>query len=139
MTAARVLTKYRQALRSDLTIVKTSNDGVDATVFSELHEISGIKRQFLAESIFDVSLKTMMRYEKENKKLNPKHSEIALKLMSLFRKGIEIFGSLTSFVSWLDKPALGLGDQVPMLMLNTITGMDLVEEELLRIEHGALA
>lgn len=139
MTAARVLNKYRHALRSDLTIVKTSNDGVESSVFSEIHEISGIKRQFLAESIFDVSLKTMMRYEKDNKKLNPKHSEIALKLMGLFKKGRDIFGSLTAFVSWLDKPAYGLGDQVPMLLLNTITGMDLVEEELIRIEYGALA
>ncbi len=139
MTAARVLNKYRHALRSDLTIVKTSNDGVESSVFSEIHEISGIKRQFLAESIFDVSLKTMMRYEKDNKKLNPKHSEIALKLMGLFKKGRDIFSSLTAFVSWLDKPAYGLGDQVPMLLLNTITGMDLVEEELIRIEYGALA
>jgi len=139
MTAAKVISKYKSAINSDLSIVKSSNAGVSSKIFSELVEISGISKRFLAEEVFDISLKTMMRYQKDNKKLNPRNSEIALKLMNLFRKGIEIFGTMISFMSWLNKEAYGLGDKLPINLMNTNTGIDLIEEELIRIEFGALA
>ena len=139
MIAAEVLTKYRSAISSDLSIVKNANAGISSTIFSELIEISGINKNFLAEEVFDVSLKTMLRYQKEGKKLTPRNSEIALKLLNLFDKGIEIFGSMDSFMVWLNKKAYGLGNEVPLTLMNTNTGIDLIEEELIRIEFGALA
>ena len=139
MTAAKVISKYKSAINNDLSIVKSSNAGVSSKIFSELVEMSGISKRFLAEEVFDISLKTMMRYQKDNKKLNPRNSEIALKLMNLFRKGIEIFGTMISFMSWLNKEAYGLGDKLPINLMNTNTGIDLIEEELIRIEFGALA
>ena len=139
MIAAEVLTKYKSAISSDLSIVKNANAGISSTIFSELIEISGINKNFLAEEVFDVSLKTMLRYQKEGKKLTPRNSEIALKLINLFDKGIEIFGSMDSFMVWLNKKACGLGNEVPLTLMNTNTGIDLIEEELIRIEFGALA
>jgi len=139
MTAAKVISKYKTAIKSDLSIIKSSNEGVNSNIFTELVEISGISRNFLAEEVFDISLKTMLRYQKDKKKLNPRNSEIALKLLSLFKKGIQIFGSMNSFMSWLNKPAYGLGDKIPLSLLNTNTGIDLIEEELTRIEFGSLA
>ena len=139
MIAAEVLTKYKSAISSDLSIVKNANAGISSTIFSELIEISGINKNFLAEEVFDVSLKTMLRYQKEGKKLTPRNSEIALKLLNLFDKGIEIFGSMDSFMVWLNKKAYGLGNEVPLTLMNTNTGIDLIEEELIRIEFGALA
>ena len=139
MIAAEVLTKYKSAISSDLSIVKNANAGISSTIFSELIEISGINKNFLAEEVFDVSLKTMLRYQKEGKKLTPRNSEIALKLINLFDKGIEIFGSMSSFMTWLNKKAYGLGNEVPLTLMNTNTGIDLIEEELIRIEFGALA
>ncbi len=139
MTAARVLSKYKSAIQSDLSIVQNSNDGMDASIFFELVEISGINRNVLAEEIFDVSVKTMLRYKKEKKKLSPRNSEIALKILNLFERGIQIFSSVESFNAWLNKAAYGLGGKIPISLMNTITGIDLIEEELIRIEFGALA
>jgi len=139
MTAAKVLSKYKSAIKTDFSIVKSANLGVDSVIFSELVEISGINRNFLAEEVFDISLKTMLRYQKEKKKLNPRNSEIALKLLNLFNKGIEIFGTMNSFMTWLNRSAYGLGEQIPVKLMNTNTGIDLIEEELIRIEYGALA
>ena len=138
MIAAEVLTKYKSAISSDLSIVKNANAGISSTIFSELIEISGINKNYLAEEVFDVSLKTMLRYQKEGKKLTPRNSEIALKLLNLFDKGIEIFGSMDSFMVWLNKKAYGLGNEVPLTLMNTNTGIDLIEGELIRIEFGAL-
>ena len=139
LSAAEIITKYRKSIKDDYSIVKKSNAGVDAGIFFELVDISGINRNILAEDIFDVSVKTMLRYQKEGKKLNPRHSEIALKVLGLFEKGIEVFGTMKAFTSWLDRPAYGLGRQRPIALMNTNTGIDLVEEELMRIEFGALA
>ncbi len=139
MTSARILKKYQKAIKSDLEIVHNARKGVKAQVFFDLIELSGFSKAFLAESIFDISFKTVQRYKAEKKSLNPRDSEIALKILQLFSKGIEIFGSSKSFVNWLEKPSIGLGNINPISFLNTNTGIDLIEEELLRIEFGALA
>ena len=139
MTSASILKKYHKAIKSDLQIIYSSKKGVKADIFFDIVELSGFSNVFLAENVFDISFKTVQRYKKEKKALNPRDSEIALKLMQLFARGIEIFGSTSSFVNWLEKPSIGLADSIPLSFLNTNTGINLIEEELIRIEYGALA
>jgi putative toxin-antitoxin system antitoxin component (TIGR02293 family) len=138
-SATEIITKYRKSIKDDYSIVEKSHAGVDAGIFFELVDISGINRNILAEDIFDVSVKTLLRYQKERKKLNPRHSEITLKVLGLFEEGITVFGTKKAFTSWLDRPANGLDGQTPITLMNANTGIDLVEEELMRIEFGALA
>lgn len=138
-TATKILNQYQKAIANDYSLMVNANKGLSAQVFLDIVNISGFEKKFLAEMIFNMSVKTMVRYQKDNKKLNPRTSEIALKFINLIKKGEEIFGSITSFNSWLNKPAFGLGNALPISLLNTHTGMDLIEEELLRIEYGALA
>jgi len=133
------LGKYHKAIRDDYAIMENSNKGISASVFDDILDISGIGKNYLAQSIFDMSVKTMFRYQKENKTLNARLSEIALKFIHLLNKGLEVFGEINAFRNWLNKPAFGLGNKLPIELLNTNTGMDLIEEELLRIEFGALA
>lgn len=140
MTAfSSILSKYSTEIKSDHSIEKHANKGVSATAFFDLLEVTGLDKNLLAEDVFNLSFKTISRYKKENKKLNPRDSETVLKLVQLFKKGEEIFGSFITFRSWLRKPAHGLGKRQPVRMLTTNTGIDLIYEELLRIEFGALA
>lgn len=137
--STRIAKKYRRAIKDDHAILKNANKGIQPDLFFELAELLQVNKNVLAEHVFDVSLKTLQRYAKHDKPLNPRQSEIALKLLSLFNKGVEIFGEGTAFMAWMYKPAFGLGDQIPFEIINTNTGMDLVEEELFRIEYGVLA
>jgi putative toxin-antitoxin system antitoxin component (TIGR02293 family) len=89
--------------------------------------------------LLHVSLKTFQRYRKDNKRLNPAISEHLLKLLALFQQGNEVFGSIDSFNRWLKKPAFGLGNQIPLELLETSGGIDLVMDQLLRIAYGDLA
>jgi len=50
-----------------------------------------------------------------------------------------LFGSAEAFHDWLHVSAYGLGNQVPVEMMDTITGIGLIEEELIRIAYGDLA
>lgn len=112
--------------------------GVPATQFFAVADLTGYKREQLA-NIFDTSLKTFQRYEREQKKLNPQDSEKVLKIMALFQAGESVFGTADSFRRWMDKPAYGLGNQIPFDLLHTSGGIDLVLDEVIRIEYGDLA
>ncbi|GAB3755350.1 type II RES/Xre toxin-antitoxin system antitoxin [Spirosoma pomorum] len=119
-------------------LVFSALNGVPATRFFETADLTGYKREQLAE-VFDTSLKTFQRYEREHKKLNPQDSEKVLKIIHLFQAGEAVFGSGDSFRRWMDKPAYGLGNQVPFTLLHTSGGIDLVLDEVVRIEYGDLA
>ena len=120
------------------TLVILALQGVPATRFFEIADLTGYKREQLAE-VFDTSLKTFQRYEREQKKLNPQDSEKVLKIMALFQTGESVFGSAGAFRRWMDKPAYGLGNQIPFELLHTSGGIDLIMDEVMRIEYGDLA
>lgn len=130
--------KYNIETSNSFGLMESALLGVPVSAFFDLLEITGLSQAELA-SILDVSSKTMMRYKKENKKLNALNSEQVLKIISLYKKGVSVFSSLDSFNRWLRKPSHGLGGQVPLGFLQTSGGIDLVAEEVARIEFGALA
>lgn len=119
-------------------VVLAALKGVPAATFFQIVDLTGYKREQLAD-LFDTSLKTFQRYEREDRNLNPQDSEKALKMMALFQRGAQVFGSADSFRRWMDKPAYGLGNQVPFALLHTSGGIDLIADELVRIEYGDLA
>lgn len=140
MTAAiKILSKYKTAIKDNYSILYNANKGVKAMVFEDIAELSGIDRNTLAEKIFDVSYKTVKRYLRDSKNFSPRNSELSLKLLHMFRKGIRVFGNKESFIRWINKPAYGIGEIVPFEIINTSTGIDLIEDELSRIEFGATA
>ncbi|MEM1321169.1 MAG: antitoxin Xre/MbcA/ParS toxin-binding domain-containing protein [Bacteroidota bacterium] len=135
----RILGKYEKAIENSYSLNLRSNQGVSAEIIYDIVKLSNLKEQFLAKNIFNFSTKTLRRYRDAHKILNPKDGEIALKLVALYKKGIEIFGEPSSFNSWIRKPAFGLGNVIPLNLMNTSTGVDLIMEELIRIEYGDLA
>lgn len=120
-------------------IVNTSRSGVSSLRFFGLADYTGLTREWLATEFLGLSLKTLQRYAQEAKPLTPREGEAVLKLEALYKKGIEIFGNRDEFNSWLKEAEYGLGWQVPLELLSTTTGIDMVMEELIRIEFGATA
>ena len=120
-------------------IVQTSRSGVSSLRFFGLADFTGLNREWLATEFLGLSLKTLQRYVQEAKSLAPREGEAVLKLEALYKKGIELFGNRDEFNSWLKEPEYGVGWQVPLGLLSTSTGIDMVMEELLRIEFGATA
>lgn len=120
-------------------IVQTSRSGIKSSRFFDLADLTGLNRDWLATEVLGLSLKTLQRYNEERMLLSPRGSEAVLKLFALYRKGIEIFGDRDAFNRWLQKSAFGLGGQVPLDLLSMSTGIDLVMDELARIEFGTTA
>ncbi|MGQ1784092.1 MULTISPECIES: antitoxin Xre/MbcA/ParS toxin-binding domain-containing protein [unclassified Saccharicrinis] len=59
--------------------------------------------------------------------------------MLLFSKGFEVFGEKKNFLSWLYSKSIALGNIRPIDLLDNSFGINLVKDELIRIEHGILA
>ena len=134
----KLISKYAGNIKSPIAIVLTAHQGIPAAVFFEVAHLYGYKEQRIAE-LLDISVRTFKRYQQENKKLSPRNSEVLLKLMALFKQGLEIFGELEAFKRWLEKAAFGLGNHQPYELMKTSDGIDLVMQELVRIEYGDLA
>lgn len=119
-------------------LVEAVKNRVEAQAVFDLADRTGLKKEQLAE-LLETSLKTLKRYQQEQKKLNAKESELVLKLFALFDRGEEVFGNTAEFRAWLQEPAYGLGNQVPQELLFTSEGVNLVIDELDRIAYGDLA
>jgi putative toxin-antitoxin system antitoxin component (TIGR02293 family) len=133
-----IFSRYEKSITDLFTIVVEAKKGVNARAFFDMVSLSGIDRNKMAD-VMNVSLKTLLRYQEQNKKLNATKSERVLKLIALYKKGEELFGDAGEFRKWMDQSAYGLGNMVPFELIHTSGGIDLIMEELKRIEFGDLA
>lgn len=90
-------------------------------------------------SILHLSERTMQRYENENKAFDAVQSEKIIQVVMLHKYGISVFGNQDKFNTWLHTKNIGMGGIIPKELLDSSIGIDLVKDELGRIEHGILA
>lgn len=122
-------------LSDSFAIVSTAHLGIGIHYFDQLLEATGIQKGILA-SLVGVDPRTIDNYRKHQKKFDILEGEQLLKLGRLFLFGEEVFESMDEFRKWLETASAGLGNIKPLSLLNTSTGVDLVQDELQRIEEG---
>jgi putative toxin-antitoxin system antitoxin component (TIGR02293 family) len=86
-----------------------------------------------------LSERTMQRYRNDRKTFEPLQSEKILEIALLYNKGIEVFGDAGRFDAWLAMENLALGNIRPKALLDNSFGINMVKDELIRIESGVLA
>jgi putative toxin-antitoxin system antitoxin component (TIGR02293 family) len=129
-------TRYNYS--DDVSLLNRSKKGLDAKSALDFLSLSGFTQDEFQDT-FKTTVKTIQNHVNRALTLDSSLSEKLLKSFALFDKGIELFGSAKAFHQWLMVPAYGLGHQLPYNLMDTITGIQLIEEELIRIEYGALA
>lgn len=135
---SETMVHYQSMYANDIALLTHSKKGLNAKAALDFISVSGFSYQEFQE-IFNTTVKTIQNYVIQDMKLDAALSEKLLKSFALFNKGIELFGSPRAFHDWLNTSAYGLGNQIPYNLMDTITGISLVEEELIRIEYGDLA
>ena len=126
--------KYTDAI----SLLNSSKKGLDAKTALDFLSLSGFTQDEFQET-FKTTVKTIQNHVNRDLKLDAALSEKLLKSFALFDTGIAIFGSGQAFHQWLNTPAYGLGNRLPFDIMDTITGIQLIEEELIRIQFGDLA
>lgn len=124
---------------SSRTILDSLKDFDSISRFNELLELTQLSQNILSNDIFELTPKTFSKYKTVESKIPSRIAELTIKIEGLYKEGIDIFGSAEDFNSWLKEPSFGLDNQIPIKLLNTGTGIDLVSEELLKIGFGATA
>jgi putative toxin-antitoxin system antitoxin component (TIGR02293 family) len=109
--------------------------------YDSFHSLAGKSRFTMDEwsSYLHLSERSMQRYRKEKKAFDPVQSEKIMEIALLFNKGIVVFGDAEKFSDWLSMENLALGNIKPKSLLDSTFGINLVSDELTRIENGVLA
>ncbi|NPA45301.1 MAG: DUF2384 domain-containing protein [Chlorobi bacterium] len=105
-------------------------------ILEDIAEITNLPNNKLAKYIYEMTPKTLASYKQKGRYFSSKVNEISIKVKELYKKGIDVFITKDNFNSWLERNSFGLGNIKPINLLSTSTGIDLVFEELVRIEFG---
>ncbi|WP_017257982.1 type II RES/Xre toxin-antitoxin system antitoxin [Pedobacter arcticus] len=135
---AETIAAYGNMYASPISILSNAKQGLKANAALDFISVSGFTYDEFQET-FKTTVKTIQNYVVKDLKLDAVLSEKLLKSFSLYNLGIEVFGSAPAFHQWLNVPAYGLGEQIPFNLMDTITGITLIEDELNRIAYGDLA
>lgn len=87
----------------------------------------------------NLSERTMQRYKKDKGIFDISSSEKILEVVLLYRYGVQVFGALEKFDLWLYSRNLALGGIKPKDLLDNSFGINLLKDELYRIEQGVLS
>ena len=119
-------------------IINTIKKGIKFSVFNSIALNSPFS---LIEwsGFLNISERTMQRYKKERKSFDSNSSEKIIEIALLFKYGIEVFGNKDKFNTWLETKNVALGGIVPKELLDNTFGINLLKDELTRIEYGVLA
>ncbi len=119
-------------------IIDSVNKGISFTSFEKIIKKYTFTLQNWADFLH-ISTKTLGRYQKESKTFDTLQSERILQIEILHQRGEEVFGNKENFAVWLDTENLALGKRLPKDLLKNSFGIQLLMDELTRIEHGILA
>ena len=135
LRAADILQPYGKYFKSPLIRWEAIKSGLKTEAITDLLEITGAKQNEVSGWL-SITEPTLRKYIQAKKPLNLVLSEHIIQLFELFDKGLDTFGSVAEFKSWLKHFNIGI-DAVPSDMLDTITGITIVMHELTRIDYGA--
>lgn len=122
---------------NEVDLIEIIRNGVQKEAMENLMDITGISSSEMA-ALIRTSDRNLRRYG-SHEKLNPEQSERIIELARLYSRGEEVFGSLDAFKEWMDSPVMALGNKKPKTFLDTSLGIDILMNELGRIEHGIFA
>jgi len=115
-------------------LLESIDQGLPAALVTEVEEKLGIEPEKMA-ALLDISLRTLKR-RRESGALTPVESERLYRIARLFRTATEVFESEEEARSWLTRPQMRLGGEVPLEIARLEPGAREAERLLGRIEHG---
>ena len=119
-------------------LIQNMRKGIKFHEFEQMLEFSAFTLSEWA-TILHLTERTLQRYKQQAQTFDPLQSEKIMQIILLHKKGIDVFGSKEKFDTWLDTLNISLGSIRPKEILDSAFGIDWLQDELGRIEHGILA
>ena len=89
--------------------------------------------------ILHISERTLHRYAKEDGNFNFSVTDRILQIDKVIKRGIEVFGNIDKFISWLKSNPYMLEGRLSLQSLASFEGINMILTQLGRIEHGLFA
>lgn len=129
---------YADFLKNKLLMIQIIKEGIPYSLFSLIQDYTPLTEEGWA-NLLDISTKSLQRYKQQAKQFKPIHSEKIIEMSEVSSVGLELFGKMEKFKTWLGTPNFSLGNQKPLDLLSDSYGKELVLSELTRINHGIFA
>ena len=120
--------------KSALDYVRIANKGIKKQSVTRLAELMDIPMKDIA-ALLNISYKTLGR-KKETDTLDSISSSISIEIAETISKGLSVFEDSDKLSRWLQKENRALQGEKPIDLLNTPTGIKMVNKVLGRIEEG---
>ena len=125
----------KNPIRSDFDLFITGSEGIPKSSVDELANHLGVSRKSMAEDILDLSVKTLER-KAPGDKLDKRTSSHALEIAKVMQHAYEVFEDEDKIKRWISKENKALNGMKPLRLFDTLTGLNMVNDILGRIEEG---
>lgn len=126
------------ATAEDFELVELSRNGIKIKDFLRIAEESGFSLQDWATWLH-INPSELLFQSNEDRFLEPHQSERILDINRLLYYGTIVLGSVDMLLKWFNHVSVPLGGITPKSLLDTTFGIDMVQNELGRIQHGVIA
>mgnify|MGYP006204169707 CR=1 FL=1 len=89
-------------------------------------------------TVLHISERTLQRYTPATL-VKTEHADKAIELARLYERGTTVLGSESEFNTWMRTPNHALNNEIPLDLLDTSIGFDLILQVLGRIEYGVFS
>ncbi|WP_204207201.1 type II RES/Xre toxin-antitoxin system antitoxin [Vaginella massiliensis] len=115
--------------------ISISREGIRYATFDRIVKNSPFSLVEWAQFLH-ISERTLLRYKTDKKIFDSIQSEKILQITMLIKRGTEIFETMGRFSKWLNIESVALGGITPKSLMDTSFGINLINDELTRIEYG---
>lgn len=118
-------------------LMQVTRRGLLRSAVDSIAEVLDLSTSELA-SYLHISERTLQRYSAD-KELSPELSDRLIQIAKVYARAIDVFESEKNAVAWLKHSNRALGDIAPIEYLDNSSGVEIVLDELTRIEYGVVA
>jgi len=131
-------TKYiKPKINNRIELLSLAKKGLSTKVLGAIQKNTNLSMKELTASL-PISVATLSR-QKKAPRFNSLISEKLISLAIFWARGLEIFEDNEKFLLWLHNPSIALGGITPISLIDSSIGIDILKNELGRIEHGVFA
>ncbi len=127
----------RKKIQSQMDLIELSQVGIPKDALVNLAKYLSFTIGQMAQ-LLPVTERTIQKYPPQ-KHFNSAVSEQILHIAEVAARGAEVFGTKDQFLSWLNHPSKAMANKTPMSLLNSRFGVEMVLDELGRMEYGVFS
>ena len=127
----------RRDIKNPFDFIEISASGVPKSALMNLANYLCLSPGQMAQ-LLSVSERTIQRYS-ARERFSRSVSEQILHIAEVAARGAEVFEDKEKFLGWLNQPSIALANEIPINLLKSRFGADMILEELGRMEHGVFS